>query len=93
MKREAEPNIHLYVDRLILNGLAVERTQASHVTMAIEAELTRLLIENGLMTSMQTDIAVPSMRANSIQLTSDTSPGQIGTQIAQAIFSGIGNKR
>jgi hypothetical protein len=64
--------------------------------MAIEAELTRLLIENGLMTSMQTDIAVPSMRANSIQLTSDisdTNPGQIGTQIAQAIFTGIGNKR
>ena len=60
---------------------------------AVEAELTRLLTENGLGATTGAGGAVPSVRANAIQLTSGSSPAKLGTQIAQSVYSGIGNTR
>jgi hypothetical protein len=93
MRQDTRPSIHLYIDRLILDGLPIERTQASHIQMAIEAELTRLLVENGLSQSLHGGVAVPSVRANAIQVTTGNNPVQMGNQIAQSIYSGIGNKK
>jgi len=93
MRQDARPNVQVYIERLILDGLPIERGQASHIQAAVEAELTRLLTENGLASNLQTGIAVPSVRANAIQLTSGHTPIQMGTQIAQSVYSGIGNTR
>lgn len=86
-------NIHLYIDRLILDGLPVDRIQAPHVQIAVEAGLRRLLVENGLSADLQAGGAVPRVRANTIQLTAGSNHTQMGTQIAQSVYSGIGNKR
>ena len=60
---------------------------------AIEAELTRLLTENGLASHLQTGGAIPSLNTNGIQLTPGSSPKQMGILIAQSVYSGIGSKR
>jgi hypothetical protein len=93
MSQDAGPNIHLYIERLILDGLSVDRIQTAHVQAAVEVELARLLVENGLSTDLQAGGAVPRVHANPIQLTADNNPVQMGTKIAQSVYSGIGNTR
>lgn len=86
-------NINLHIERLILDGLPINRNQAAYVQMAVEAELTRLLAENALSTDLQTSSAVSGIQANGIQFTEGSRPTDIGTQIAQSVYSGIGNER
>ncbi len=93
MSQDARPNIHLHIERLILDGLPIERAQAPQIQAAVEAELARLLTENGLGADWQTGGAVPSVNANAIQLAQGSSPAQMGAQIAQSVYSGIGNTR
>ena len=85
-------NINLHIERLILDGLPIEGRHASYVQMAVEAELTRLLGQNGLASDLQAGGAIPSIRANGIQSITDSNPAQIGTRIAQSVYRGIGNK-
>jgi hypothetical protein len=85
-------NINLHIERLILDGLPLERNQASHVQAAVEAELSRLLLENGLATDLQVGGALPNLHANPIQFDAGSHPTKMGTQIAQSVYSGIGNK-
>jgi hypothetical protein len=91
--QDARPNIHLHIERLILDGLPIERAQGPHVQAAVEAELSRLLTEKGLAVDLQASGAVPSVNTNGIQLTADSSPAQMGRQIAQSVYGGIGNTR
>ena len=92
MRRATGPNIHLYIDRLILDGLPLDRMHAPQVQMTVEAELTRLLSEQGLGTSLEAGGAVPSVRANGMQFSAGSTPKQMGTQIARSVYSGIGKK-
>ncbi len=89
----SRPNIHLHIERLILDGLPIERSQGPFVQAAVEAELSRLLTENGLAPNLHTDGAMPNVHANAIQLTASSNPAQVGTQIAQSVYGGIGNTR
>jgi hypothetical protein len=86
-------NIDVRIERLILEGLPVERGQGPVVQAAVEAELARLLGERGLAESLQGMGAIPGLRADAIQLTPAGSPAEIGTQIAQAVYGGIGNPK
>ena len=90
---DARPNIHLHIERLILDGLPIERAQGPHVQAAVEAELSRLLTENGLTADLQAGGSMPSVNAAAIQLMPGHSPTQMGTQIAQSVYSGIGTLR
>jgi hypothetical protein len=85
-------NINLHIERLILDGLPIERNQAPHIQMAVEAELTRLLAENGVSSALQASGALQGVRANGIQFIAGSRPADIGTQIAQSVYSGIGNE-
>jgi hypothetical protein len=83
-------NIELYIERLILDGLPIERRQRADVEAAVETELTRLLTENGLGAEWLTVGAIPVLRAEAIQLTNKVGATQLGGQIAQAVYGGIG---
>jgi hypothetical protein len=85
--------IRVHIDRLILDGLPVTHHQGPLVQAAVEAELTRLFTENGFAADLQPAGAVPSVRADGIQLTSENSPARLGTQIAGSVYSGIGDTR
>jgi hypothetical protein len=89
---ETRSNIHLHIERLILDGLPLDRSQGPHVQAAVEAELARLLTVNGLGEQFQSGGAVPSVRAPEMQITNNGST-QIGQRIAQSVYDGIGNSR
>lgn len=93
MSQDARPNVRLHIERLILDGLPVKPAQASAIREAVEVELTRLLTESSLGANWQTGGAVHSVQADAIQVTRGSGPAQIGTQIAQAVHSGIGEPR
>jgi hypothetical protein len=85
-------NINVHIERLVLDGLAVSRAQGSLLGAAAERELARLLAIRGLEMSLQSGGAWPSVPVSVIQLTS-SKPAQLGQQIAQAVYGGIGQEQ
>jgi hypothetical protein len=83
-------NIDIRIERLILDGLPVSRGHEPLIQAAIEAELARLLSAGVISPKLLDGGAVPSVRAGSLQLTSGGTPAQLGQQIAQAVYRGIG---
>lgn len=87
---ENRMTINLHIERLILDGLPLEAKDGTILRGAIETELVRLLAQNADISNWQADGATPSVRAEPIQLTAESSAAQIGQQIAGSIYGGIG---
>jgi hypothetical protein len=83
-------NINLHIERLILDGLPIEARQGAVMKEAIEAELTRLLEAKGLSTSLQSGGTMSNLPASSIRINPEKNAAQIGQQIGQAVYGGIG---
>ena len=83
-------NISLHIERLILDGLPVGSEQGARVQAAVEGELARLLAAGGLAPSLQAGGAVPSVQGSAIKLSGENNSAQLGQQIAQAVYQGIG---
>jgi hypothetical protein len=83
-------NIELHIERLILDGLPVEARSRAELQFAVEAELTRLLLSNGLSPDLLSGGAVRSLGAGEINFTDQTASADLGNSIAQAVHSGIG---
>jgi hypothetical protein len=83
------PNIQIYIDRLILDGISVPHSQRPLLQAAVEAELGRLLAEGGIGGEWRSGGAVPSLSTPAIQLSPDSNPTQWGHQIAQSVYRGI----
>jgi hypothetical protein len=86
-------NINIHIERLILDGLPITHSQRPLVQAAVEAELARLLTNDGLAPGLQTGDMVPRIPGGDIQLTGDNNPNALGQQIAQAVYGGIGVNR
>jgi len=82
--------INLHIERLILEGLPLEKRQGPQVQAAVERELTRLLTANGLAPELQSGGAVPRRPADGIQLANETHSTRLGQQIARSVYSGLG---
>jgi hypothetical protein len=85
------PNIQIYIDRLILDGISVPHAQRPLLQAAVEAELGRLLAEGGIGAQLRSAGAVPSLSTPAIQLSSEGNPAQWGHEIAHAVYRGIGS--
>jgi hypothetical protein len=83
-------NVNLHIERLILDGLPFEARQRAALQTQIEIELARLLTENGVAPNWQSGGAVPSLRADAIQITAESNAEQLGRQIAGSIYGSIG---
>jgi hypothetical protein len=84
-------SINLHIERLILDGLPVSHAQGPILSAALKRELGRLLANGGLDRSLQPGGAWRSVPVNTLQLTT-SKPPQLGRQIAQAIYQGIGRE-
>ena len=80
--------IKVHIERLVLEGLPVERRQGPLVQAAVQAELSRLLAQGGLGPELAAGGAVPSVPAESIRL-GGGSPAQMGRQIARSVYGGM----
>jgi len=84
--------INLHIERLVLDGLPIERTQGSKIRAAVEQELTRLLASGGLSSQLRTGGAIPLLRGRNIKLRKGASPAGVGAKIARAVHEGIARK-
>ena len=82
-------NVNLHIERLILDGLPVESRHRSTLQASIETELGRLFAHDDLPREWSGG-AVPSVRADAIQLTPQNDPARLGRQIAGSIYASIG---
>jgi len=82
-------NINLHIERLILDGVPFETRHSAMLQAEIKTELARLITENNVAANWQSGGAVPSVRADAIQLTTQNSPVQLGRQIAGSIYGSI----
>jgi hypothetical protein len=85
--------IQLRIDRLILEGLPLSAAQGVVVQRAVEQELARLLAEGGLSESWHAGGAAPLVQGSAITLAPGGSPAQVGAQIAQSLYSGLGGEK
>ena len=87
------PELKLHIERLVLDGLPLKPGEERLVQAALEAELTRLLVEGGLAETWQAGGAVPSLPAASAQISPHASPTTIGRQVAQSVYSSLGGSQ
>jgi hypothetical protein len=82
-------NINLHIERLVLDGVALERGHEPLLRAAIEAELLRLLSADGVAPGLMSGGAVPRLHAGDIQLTTENNAQHLGQQIARALHGGL----
>ncbi|MEM9151929.1 MAG: hypothetical protein AAGB19_15940 [Cyanobacteria bacterium P01_F01_bin.3] len=82
-------DINLNIDQLTLEGFSLSPRDRRQLQASVEAELGRLITENGLASYLQSNGTVPNLTADAIQVSANPNPSQLGTQIAQAVYQGI----
>lgn len=82
--------IEVRIERLVLDGLPVTSLEGPLIQRAVEQELTRLLTSHGLADELRRGVAMPRMRAGSLQLAKEQRPAGLGQGIARAVHQGIG---
>ena len=84
-------NIKLHIERLVLDSVNIAPGQHHVLQASVETELIRLLTDGGLSPSLAQGTAVPRVFADAIKLTNNN-PTQMGQQIAQSVYRGIGHE-
>lgn len=84
-------NINLHIERLVLDGVTVAPGQRHLLQASVETELVRMLAEGGLSFSLAEGTNLSRVSANGIELIGNNS-AQLGQQIAQSVYGGIGRE-
>lgn len=84
-------NIDLHIERLILDGIDLTPGQHHLLQTSLTAELTRLLNEGGIAPQLTGGIALSRLSTSEVQWSGDN-PVQLGQQIAQSVYGGIGHE-
>jgi hypothetical protein len=85
--------IDLRIEHLVLDGLPLAAVDSQHIKTAVTAELTRLLSEGGISGELSGGVAVPNVSAAGFQFEPKAKPQQVGRQIAQSVYAGIGRQK
>ena len=85
-------NIKLHIERLILDGVPLDRRQALQLQAAVEASLARLLGDGGLGAALTSGATLASIQGSAIQGANCTDPAALGTQIGAAVYGGLGGR-
>ena len=80
-------NVHLHIERLIVDGLPAAPGQGANLRAGLEEELVRLLLSNGL--AFGSSRAEASVNAGTIQVSGDASGRAVGRQIGQTLFASL----
>jgi hypothetical protein len=83
--------INVRIDRLVVDGIDLDRRQRPLMQAAFERELSRLLVQDGLSSELSSGVALRSLNVPSIQIANaNNNPDAFGQQVAQAVYKGIG---
>ncbi len=84
-------NINLHIERLVLEGVNIAPGQRHLLQASVETELARLLTDGGLAPGLAQGSTLPRLSTSGIHITGNN-PAQIGRQIAQSVYGGIGHE-
>ncbi len=82
-------NINLNIERLVLDGVPLNRFEAEQMKGAVEAELGQLLSEGALAPHLLNGGSFPKLNVGSLEGALNQ-PQNLGQQIAQVVYSGLG---
>ncbi len=82
-------NIHVHIERLVLDDIPVDPSQRPALEAAVRDELVRQLEGAGVAPGLLTGGTRHSVPAGAIALTNAMDATQMGHQIAQAVYGGI----
>jgi hypothetical protein len=83
--------ISIHIDRLVLDGLALNAADGARVRAALEAELGRLLGTRA--PGLERLGAVPIVAAPSINVEPPRDPTAIGHAVARSVHAGMGRAK
>jgi hypothetical protein len=79
----------IHIERLVLDGLPVDRSDGPAVKEAVEEELKRLLAGGYLEQELLCRGSFSSVKTNDIYIAGKMHPQTIGEQVARAIYGGL----
>lgn len=83
-------NVHVHIERVVLDGVSIPVRDHPDLQAAIEAELTHQFIAHGLAPALLSGAALPYLTADVVRMTSMSS-AQLGSDIGRAAFGAFGN--
>ena len=86
-------NINLHIERLVLEGLPIERRQGPQLRAAVERELIRLLTDGSSLAQLSTSGSAASINGGAIHMARGADAAGLGKQIAVAVHGGIGGRQ
>lgn len=81
--------INLHIERLVIEGLPLEQAHASLVQSAVQQELAQLLGSKGIAPALMTGGAMSQAQGSNLRVGRESSPRQLGTQIANSVHEGL----
>jgi hypothetical protein len=85
--------VNVYIEKLVLEGIAVPGGDVRRVREAFQQELSRLLTRSGDTRELQSIGAVPVLRGGTLRLVPGKSSGDLGRNMAGAVYEGIGKRK
>jgi hypothetical protein len=82
--------INVQIEQLILDGISVAPHEHPELQAAVESELARLMSAGGLNRELAAGVALPSVNAAPMQLSSPAGPVRLGQGIARSVYGGLG---
>lgn len=83
-------DINLHIERLVLDGVTLTPAQQRQLQASVKTELGRLIAESGLGDYLHSQPSVQRLTPGPIEIAEPPDPTQLGSQIAQALYQGIG---
>lgn len=83
--------IHLHIERLVLEGLPIE--QPHLLRRALETDLAGRLREGGISPELHTERSTARVAGGDLKVERRPDPSRLGTQIASAVYRGIGARK
>jgi hypothetical protein len=85
--------VELHIERVVLDGIALDRAGARRLEAALASRLTELLREGASPGGGFAPSNVRNLRAAPIALDPSAGPARMGTQLADAVHGALGGGR